>query len=91
MPKRSQQRNSPRGGVLIIVLVVVSLLTLACDVQPTHFHQNVATKLVTRQAQARALADSGVELIQRFMTCQQKHAKKAVGISIIRRVSKANS
>ncbi len=63
------QRTSPAGGVLIIVLVVVSLLSLAVlTFSQLTFTENVATKLVTRQAQARALADSGVELIQRFMT-----------------------
>jgi len=80
MQQLSQRRISPRGGVLIIVLVVVSLLTLAVlTFSQLTFTENVATKLVTRQAQARALADSGVELIQRFMTLPAETREESGG------------
>ncbi len=76
----THQRTSPTGGVLIIVLVVVSLLTLAVlTFSQLTFTENVATKLVTRQAQARAFADSGVELIQRFMTLPAETREESGG------------
>jgi DNA uptake protein ComE-like DNA-binding protein len=66
--------------VLIIVLVVVSLLTLAVlTFSQLTFTENVATKLVTRQAQARAFADSGVELIQRYMTLPAETREESGG------------
>ena len=74
------QRTSPTGGVLIIVLVVISLLSLAVlTFSQLTLTENTATKLVTRQAQARALADSGVELIQRFMTLPLETREDAGG------------
>ncbi len=76
----THQRISPTGGVLIVVLVVVSLLTLAIlSFSQLTFTENVATKLVTRQAQARAFADSGVELIQRYMTLPAETREESGG------------
>lgn len=57
-----------RGGILIIVLVVIAMLSLGVlTFSDLTFTEVQATRVNIRQAQARALADSGVDLLQRFL------------------------
>jgi Type II secretion system (T2SS), protein K len=60
---RKDQPASRRGSVLYVVLVVIALLTLAAyQFSEIMITERSATNIYGRRVQARALADSGVEL-----------------------------
>ena len=57
-----------RGMVLILVLVVISLLTLACfTFSKLMLAERKAAHLSARRVQAYALADSGMEMARVFL------------------------
>jgi Tfp pilus assembly protein PilX len=54
--------------VLVLVLVVIALLTLACfTFSKLMLTERKAAHLSGRQAQARALAESGMEMVRLFV------------------------
>lgn len=68
--RRTRQRvgRRRRGMVLVLVLVVIALLTLAClTFSKLMLNERRAAQLSARQAQARVLADSGVEMTRLFV------------------------
>jgi hypothetical protein len=68
-----------RGMVLVLVLVVVALLTLACfTFCKLMLSERKAANLSARQAQARALADSAVEMVRWFVV-QDKETQDELG------------
>lgn len=61
--KTRQSRHQHQGSVLIVVLVVIALLTLgAYSFSELMVSESLATGVFGREAQARACADSGVDL-----------------------------
>ncbi|RLT04488.1 MAG: hypothetical protein DWI21_14240 [Planctomycetota bacterium] len=64
MPSISQRTSPPRrGSVLLVVLVVIALLALgAYSFSELMVSESHATGVFGREAQARACADSGIEL-----------------------------
>ncbi|NQU26578.1 MAG: general secretion pathway protein GspK, partial [Candidatus Nealsonbacteria bacterium] len=57
-----------RGVVLLVVLVVVAMLSLACATFSELMRvEHAAARISISQAQARALADSGIEMARVFM------------------------
>jgi Type II secretion system (T2SS), protein K len=57
-----------RAMVLVIVLVVIAVLTLASyTFSELMLTEHQATRVVARQAQARALAESGAEMVRIFV------------------------
>ena len=57
-----------RGMVLVLVLVVIALLALACfTFAELMLTERKAARLAARRAQARAAADSGVEMARLFL------------------------
>ncbi len=66
------RRRSGRGMVLVVVLVVVSLLTLAAlTFSQLMLAERQATELAGRRLQARALAQSGIDYV-RLMLAQDE-------------------
>lgn len=60
---RRPTRHSRRGSMLVVVLVVIALLTLgAYTFSETMISESQATGAFGREVQARASADSGIEL-----------------------------
>jgi DNA uptake protein ComE-like DNA-binding protein len=81
--RTSYQHISDRkhGGILVIVLVVLSLVSLSIlSFSEITLTENMATNMATRQTQARALTDSGLELLQRFLTQAPELRDEAGGI-----------
>jgi type II secretory pathway component PulK len=72
-------RQERCGMVLVVVLVVVSVLSLAaytfCDLMVT---QHQATNLGTQQIQARWLIDSGVDAVRLYLL-QDKETQESTG------------
>ena len=69
-----------RGMVLVLVLVVVSLLTIAAlTFSEMMFTEKRAAGLTVAQAQARASADSGLELVRFFLTQDEESLEQAGG------------
>ncbi|MDX1962201.1 MAG: type II secretion system protein GspK [Pirellulales bacterium] len=70
-----------RGGILIIVLVVVVMLSLgALTFSQLSFTELRATQISQRQGQARALTDSGVELLKRLLVQESTALLEAGGL-----------
>lgn len=66
---RSSSPRARRGMVLVVVLVVVSLLTLAAlTFSQLMLAEREATELTGRHLQARALAESGIDYVRSMLT-----------------------
>lgn len=64
----SRQTHSRQGSILLLVLVVVAVLTLGAYTFSEMMVSEVeATSMFGRQAESRAFADSGVELVAAMM------------------------
>jgi type II secretory pathway component PulK len=69
-----------RGIVLVLVLVVISLLTLAgLTLSELMLAERRAAQLTGQQAQARALAESGVEMARHFLDSDPDTQNQAGG------------
>ncbi|MEX2174379.1 MAG: hypothetical protein WD872_08455, partial [Pirellulaceae bacterium] len=79
--KRSTDRQPRRAMVLIVVLIVVVILSLGAysftDLMLAH-HE--AALLTGRQVQARALVDSGVQVVRLFLAQPEEQRLEAGGI-----------
>ncbi len=65
---RAGANPTARGVVLLVVLVVIALLSLACATFSELMQaERGAARVAVAQAQARALADSGVEMARIFV------------------------
>ncbi|MHB8902571.1 MAG: hypothetical protein ACYC6Y_27740 [Thermoguttaceae bacterium] len=79
MRRPSRPRPPHRGMILVVVLVVVSLLTLAAlTFSQMMLAEREATELTGRRLEARALAQSGVDYI-RMMLMQDETALMELG------------
>ena len=68
-PKHELGQNRRSAMVLVVVLVVIAVLTLASyTFSELMLTEHQATRVVARQAQARALAESGAELLRIFVS-----------------------
>ncbi len=75
---RHRRRN---GMVLILVLVVVALLSLAAfTYSELMLTEHKAARMSGRQAQARALADSGLEVVKQFLSQTPEAQQEAGGV-----------
>jgi type II secretory pathway component PulK len=72
--------NGRRGIVLVLVLVVITLLTLAgLTLSELMIAERKAAQLTGQQAQARALAESGVEMARHFLDSDPDTQNQAGG------------
>ena len=73
------RRSARRGMVLVVVLLVIAILGLAagtfCELM---ISEREAAQLAARQAQARALAESGIEMTRLFLS-QEEQAQLDLG------------
>ncbi len=81
-PKVGRERGPRRDGVvLVLVLIVIALLTLAgFTFSELMLTERKAARLSARQAQARALANSGLEMTRLFATDEEEVQKQAGGL-----------
>ncbi|MFH1269182.1 MAG: hypothetical protein ABIK89_25925 [Planctomycetota bacterium] len=76
----SKKRVSGRGMVLILVLVVIAVLSLgAFTFSELMLVEREAADLTGRQAQSRALAESGVEMARLFLASDELSQNDAGG------------
>ena len=69
-----------RGIVLVLVVVVIALLTLAgLTLSELMIAERKAAQLTGQQAQARALAESGVEMARHFLDSDPDTQNQAGG------------
>ncbi len=79
-PCRSHPGTQARGMVLLVVLVVIALLALAAlGFSEWMLSEREAAELSLRQVQARACADSGLEMARAFLSQDRQIQDEAGG------------
>ncbi len=81
MSSTETKRKRRRGIILLLVLVVVAMLTLiAMSFSDRMLNERHGAMISSHQAQARTVAQSGVELLQQFLARDQASQNAAGGI-----------